>query len=48
MTRYLTGRFGTQDRVLILIAALVLLPVLFLPVLPIWYMKMRAPSTPKG
>ncbi len=48
MTRYLTGRFGSQDRALVAIAALVLLPVFFLPVLPIWSMRMRAPQYPEG
>jgi len=45
---YLTGRFPALERRLILIAALVLLPVFFLPVLPIWSMKMKAPQYPEG
>jgi copper chaperone NosL len=45
---YLTGRFGPSDRRLILVAALVLLPVFFLPVLPIWQMKMWAPQYREG
>jgi copper chaperone NosL len=45
---YLTGRFPAMERRLILIAALVLLPVFFLPVLPIWSMKMKAPQYPEG
>ncbi len=48
MTGYLTGRFTRQDRMLVALAALVLLPVFFLPVLPIWTMKMRAPQYPEG
>ena len=45
---YLTGRFPATERRLIMIAALVLLPVFFLPVLPIWTMKMKAPQYPEG
>ena len=45
---YLTGRFGPSDRRLILVAALVLLPVFFLPVLPIWQMRMWAPQYREG
>jgi copper chaperone NosL len=48
MTGYLTGRFTRQDRTLVALAALVLLPVFFLPVLPIWTMRMRAPQYPEG
>lgn len=45
---YLTGRFAAFERRLILLAALVLLPVFFLPVLPIWRMDMKAPQYPEG
>lgn len=48
MTRYLRGRFPAAQRGLILVAALLLLPVFFLPVIPIWSMKMRAPQYPEG
>ena len=48
MARYLTGTFGTAERRLILLAALVLLPVFFLPVLPIWTMKLWAPQYREG
>src|SRR5262245_64297692 len=45
---WLNGRFSSLERRLIGLAALVLLPVFFLPVLPIWLMKMRAPQYPEG
>jgi copper chaperone NosL len=45
---YLTGHFRSIERRLILLAALVLLPVFFLPVLPIWQMRMHAPQYPEG
>jgi len=45
---WLNGRFSTPERRLIALAALVLLPVFFFPVLPIWVMKMRAPQYPEG
>ena len=45
---YLTGRFPAAERRLILLAALVLLPVFFLPVLPVWSMRMKAPQYPEG
>lgn len=48
MTRYLTGSFGTTERRFIFLAALVLLPVLFLPVLPIWQMRLWAPQYREG
>jgi hypothetical protein len=41
---YLTGTFGSTQRRLIVLAALVLLPVFFLPILPIRQMKLRAPQ----
>ena len=45
---YLTGTFGPTQRRMILLAALVLLPVFFLPVLPIWHMKLWAPQYREG
>jgi copper chaperone NosL len=45
---YLTGKFRPIERRLIVLAAVVLLPVFFLPVLPIWQMKMHAPQYPEG
>ena len=45
---FLTGRFTTTERRMILLAALVLLPVFFLPVLPVWQMTMHAPQYPEG
>ena len=45
---WLNGRFSTPERRLIALAALVLLPVFFFPVLPIWVLKMRAPQYPEG
>ena len=46
--RYLIGKFGPSERGLILFAAVVLLPVFFLPVFPIWHMHLRAPQYPEG
>ena len=46
--RYLTGSFRPTERGLIVLAALVLLPVFFLPVLPIWHMHLVAPQYPEG
>ena len=48
MVRYLTGSFRSSERRLIILAALVLLPVFFLPVLPIWQMRLHAPQYPEG
>lgn len=48
MVPYLTGHFRSSERQLILLAALVLLPVFFLPVLPIWQMRLHAPQYPEG
>jgi copper chaperone NosL len=48
MIRFLNDRFPAAERRLIALAALVLLPVFFLPVLPIWSMKMKAPQYPEG
>lgn len=45
---YLTDRFGRSQRRLIVLAALVLIPVFFLPVLPIWHMKLWAPQYREG
>lgn len=45
---YLTGHFGATQRRLIVLAALVLLPVFFLPILPIWQMKLWAPQYREG
>jgi copper chaperone NosL len=45
---YLTDRFGATERRMIWLAALVLLPVFFFPVLPIWTMKMWAPQYREG
>jgi copper chaperone NosL len=45
---YLTDRFGTTERRMIWLAALVLLPVFFFPVLPIWMMKLWAPQYREG
>ena len=48
MVAYWWGSFPRAERRLILVAALVLLPVFFLPVLPIWTMKLWAPQYPEG
>lgn len=48
MTGYLGGSFRPRERGLSLLAALVLLPVFFLPVLPIWMMKLWAPQYREG
>lgn len=48
MVQYWLGRFGGTERRLILFASLVLLPIFFLPVLPIWEMKMWAPQYREG
>ena len=45
---YLSEKFRPSERGLILFAAVVLLPVFFLPVLPIWHMHLRAPQYPEG
>jgi hypothetical protein len=41
-------RFGVTERWLIVLAAMVLVPVFFLPVLPIWTMKLWAPQYREG
>lgn len=48
MTRYLTGTFRPAERRLVFLAALVLLPVFFLPVLHIWEMRLWAPQYREG
>lgn len=48
MTSYLTGTFGSSERRFVFLAALVLLPVFFLPVLPIWQMRLWAPQYREG
>src|SRR5262245_63709269 len=45
---YWTGSFRGRERRLILLASAVLLPVFFLPVLPIWHMRMVAPQYREG
>jgi copper chaperone NosL len=45
---YLFDRFQLTERRLIWVAALVLVPVFFLPVLPIWVMKLWAPQYREG
>ncbi len=45
---YVTGRFQASERRWIVLAALVLLPVFFLPILPIWHMKLWAPQYREG
>jgi copper chaperone NosL len=45
---YFGGAFSTKERRLILVAALVLLPVFFLPILPVWHMKLWAPQYREG
>jgi copper chaperone NosL len=45
---YLGGKFTGAERRLILLAAIVLLPVFFLPVLPVWHMKLWAPQYREG
>ena len=48
MTSYLGGRFSSSERRFIFLAALVLLPVFFFPVLHIWEMRMWAPQYREG
>jgi hypothetical protein len=45
---YLKGMLSGRERILVGLVALVLVPVFFLPVLPIWHMKMKAPQYPEG
>jgi len=48
MTSYLVGTFDAPGRRLILLAAFVLLPIFFLPVLHIWEMRLWAPQYSEG
>jgi copper chaperone NosL len=48
MVGNLNRPFGSSERRWIIVAALVLLPVFFLPVLSIWQMKLWAPQYPEG
>jgi copper chaperone NosL len=48
LNAYLTGTFRPTERRFVFLAALVLLPVFFLPVLPIWEMKLWAPQYREG
>lgn len=45
---YLTGSFAARERRFVLLAALVLIPVFFVPVLPIWTMTLWAPQYREG
>ncbi len=45
---YWTGLLSGRERMMVGLVAIVLLPVFFLPVLPIWHMRMRAPQYPEG
>jgi copper chaperone NosL len=45
---YLAGTFRSSERRWIVAAALVLLPVFFLPVLPVWTLHLWAPQYPEG
>ena len=45
---YLVDRFQPAERRLIAIAALVLVPIFFFPVVPIWAMKLWAPQYREG
>ena len=45
---YLFGKFRPAERRWIVVAALILLPVFFLPVLPIWHMRLWAPQYHEG
>lgn len=48
MTSYLAGTFGSSERRYVFLAALVLLPVFFMPVLPIWQIRLWAPQYREG
>ena len=48
MVAYLAGTFRGSERRWIVVAALVLLPVFFLPVLPVWTLHLKAPQYPEG
>jgi len=45
---YLTGPISPLGRRLIIIAAIFLVPVMFIPVLPVWQMRLWAPQYPEG
>ena len=45
---YLVDRFQPAERRLIVLAALVLVPIFFFPVVPIWGMKLYAPQYTEG
>ncbi len=48
MRNYIGGAFRGSERIWIVVAALVLLPVFFLPVLPVWTMRLWAPQYREG
>ena len=48
MNDYLKGRFSPRGRLAVAAAALILLPVFFLPVLPIWHIRLVAPQYREG
>ncbi len=48
MNAYLTGTFRPSERRFIFVAAIVLLPVFFLPLLHIWEMRLWAPQYREG
>lgn len=45
---YLNGTFGTRARLAMVLAAVILLPVYLVPVLPVWAIYLRAPQYPEG
>jgi copper chaperone NosL len=48
MGHYLQGRYGRKARLAMAVAALILVPVWFLPVLPVWAIHLRAPQYNEG
>ena len=48
MGTYLNGKFGTGARWAMALAALILLPVYFVPVLPVWAIYLKAPQYSEG
>jgi copper chaperone NosL len=48
MTSYLSGTYGRKARIAMGVAALILIPVHFLPVLPVWSIFLRAPQYNEG
>lgn len=48
MWNYATGRYGRRARLAMGLAALILVPVWFLPVLPVWGIHLRAPQYTEG